>query len=129
MANLRGHKRWKKIISEFEEHLFGLGKAQNSISTYGTTIRAFRPVLPRRTQRTRTILYPSKLQETDLQAFVWIIWLHPVSRGRFHQRENRRPERFFLKTQFRILGYKIYYGPNFMANFFQVELKLAKCGF
>jgi hypothetical protein len=27
------------------------------------------------------------------------------------------------------MAYKIFYGPNFMTNFSQVELKLAKCAF
>ena len=68
MANLRGHKRWQEVVSEFEEHLFGLGKAQNSISTYGTAIRHFGQFY--RDELKKTGPYPSKLQETDLQAFV-----------------------------------------------------------
>jgi site-specific recombinase XerD len=68
MANLRGHKRWEEIVSEFEEHLFGLGRAQNSISTYGTAIRDFGRFY--RGELKKPGPYPSKLRGKDLQAFV-----------------------------------------------------------
>jgi integrase/recombinase XerD len=68
MSNLRGHKRWEEIVSEFEEHLFGLGKAQNSIVTYGTAMRHFGRFY--REEFKKPGPYPSKLQENDLQAYV-----------------------------------------------------------
>jgi site-specific recombinase XerD len=68
MGHTSGKQQWAEIVSEFEEYLFHLGRSQNSINSYGLTLKGFGQFY--RTELKKTGPYVSKLHETDLQAFV-----------------------------------------------------------
>jgi integrase/recombinase XerD len=68
MGHTSGKQQWTEIVSEFEEYLFHLGRSRNSIDSYGLTLKRFGHFY--RTELKKSGPYVSKLQETDLQAFV-----------------------------------------------------------
>lgn len=68
MGHTSGKQQWAEIVLEFEEYLFHLGRSRNSIDSYGLTLKRFGHFY--RTELKKTGPYVSKLQETDLQAFV-----------------------------------------------------------
>ena len=68
MGHASGEEQWTEIVLEFEEYLFHLGRSRNSIDSYSLTLRHFGQFY--RSELKKIGPYVSKLQESDLQAFV-----------------------------------------------------------
>jgi len=68
MARSYSNKPWEEIVAAFEDYLFKKGKSQNSITSYGSTLRRFGQFY--RDELGKPGPYISRLQETDILSFV-----------------------------------------------------------
>jgi site-specific recombinase XerD len=68
MANSRPKNPWPDIVAAFEDYLHQTGKSKQTITAYGHTLKTFGTFYTNELQKPGP--YVSRLQETDLQAFV-----------------------------------------------------------
>ncbi len=84
-SNKHSTDRWDDVLAEFENFLFRVGRSEPTVATYGSALRTFGRYY--REQLKKPGPFVSRLQETDLQAFIGHIrtdrLLKPTSINRY----------------------------------------------
>jgi len=103
---------WAEAVAAFEQHLYSRGRAEPTVATYASALRVFGTFYQQELQKPGPFV--SRLQETDLQAFIdhlrrdrhlraasinrFVVALHSFSQFALQQRWSKRDLAQDLKT-------------------------------